>query len=289
MLLANMAKSDSIERLLTLKRDIPPSLSTSPIAIDQLMEAFVKGPNGAWNPKADFDYLAYLFADLAKFRSGAHYLTTPQAHDSLPPVTKLLPFTVPTASVVRRLGVSTALKNTSLHPSTHGPLLSAPISILPFILLPLADGSDTYSPSETELLPEEMQFLEPDVKREGDVRIMKMYLESLVALCTDRQGREAVRGVGGYAVIRELHLGIEDEGVREWCERLVDLLMRDEEGEESGARGFVTERGGGDGPGRMITQREIDEDNREEVGGRMVTKTEVESESDDDEKITDIF
>jgi hypothetical protein len=66
MLLANMAKSDSIERILTLKRDVPLGLSTSKLAIDQLMDCFVKGAKGSWNPKADYDYLAYLFADLAK-------------------------------------------------------------------------------------------------------------------------------------------------------------------------------------------------------------------------------
>ena len=68
MLLANMAKSDSIERVLTLKRDVPLGLSSSKIAIDQLMDCFVKGAEGSWNPNADFDYLAYLFADLAKVR-----------------------------------------------------------------------------------------------------------------------------------------------------------------------------------------------------------------------------
>ena len=66
MLLANMAKSDSIECLITLKRDMPLGLSTSNIAIDQLMDCFVKGAQERWNPKASLDYLAYLFADLAK-------------------------------------------------------------------------------------------------------------------------------------------------------------------------------------------------------------------------------
>lgn len=64
MLLANLAKSDSIFRLLTLKRSLPPaSLTTSPLAIDQLMDCFVKEN---YNKHADYDYLAYLFADLAK-------------------------------------------------------------------------------------------------------------------------------------------------------------------------------------------------------------------------------
>ena len=66
MLLANMAKSDSIARLLTLERAIPEGLSASKVAIDQLMDCFVKGASGSYNKEADFDYLAYLFADIAK-------------------------------------------------------------------------------------------------------------------------------------------------------------------------------------------------------------------------------
>lgn len=68
MLLANMAKSDTIKRILTLTRDVPKPLTTSNIAIDQLLDCFVKGAQGSYNPKADFDYLAYLFADIAKVR-----------------------------------------------------------------------------------------------------------------------------------------------------------------------------------------------------------------------------
>lgn len=66
MLLANMAKSDSMERLITLKRPPPADLSKSIFALDQLMDCFVRGAHGAYNKSADFDYLAYLFADLAK-------------------------------------------------------------------------------------------------------------------------------------------------------------------------------------------------------------------------------
>ena len=69
MLLANMAKADSIERLLTLERDTQLGLSKSKSAIDQLTDCFVKGATGTYNPNANYDYLAYLFADLAKVRT----------------------------------------------------------------------------------------------------------------------------------------------------------------------------------------------------------------------------
>lgn len=66
MLLANLSKSDSLSRLLTLKRSPMSNLSNSPLALDQLIELFNRGTNKGYNPAANFDYLAYVFADLAK-------------------------------------------------------------------------------------------------------------------------------------------------------------------------------------------------------------------------------
>lgn len=82
MLLANMAKSDNIKRILTLSRNVPKPLTTSKVAIDQLMDCFVKGAQGSYNSKADFDYLAYLFADIAKVRPLSLSIPDPLFHYS---------------------------------------------------------------------------------------------------------------------------------------------------------------------------------------------------------------
>lgn len=66
MLFANLAKSDELLRLLKLERPVPKPLSTSKFAIDQLMDCFVKGAEGAYNKHANYDYLAYFFADLSQ-------------------------------------------------------------------------------------------------------------------------------------------------------------------------------------------------------------------------------
>ena len=72
MLLANMAKSDSmIARLQSLRRPqqaIVPALTSSEMALDQLIELFNKGANGGYNAAADYDYLGYVFADMVKVR-----------------------------------------------------------------------------------------------------------------------------------------------------------------------------------------------------------------------------
>ncbi|MCJ1379303.1 hypothetical protein MMC17_002404 [Xylographa soralifera] len=272
MLLANMAKSDSIERLLTLKRDIPLGLSSSKIAIDQLMDCFVKGAEGSWNSKADFDYLAYLFADLAKFPSGASYLTTIQSYDNVHPLSKLLPFTTPPSSLPRRLGTATVLKNVSFAVSSHPTLLSPPLSILPYILLPLASGSDSYSEGETDQMLEELQLLEPEKKREPDSNILVTHLETLLLLTTNRGEREKLREAGCYFVVRELHLAVENEGVREGCDRLVQVLMREEEGEEHSGQSkgtpvyaLVTERDGRSDGSMMVTQADSEDEDEQIV------------------------
>ncbi|MCJ1439712.1 MAG: hypothetical protein MMC23_000193 [Stictis urceolatum] len=263
MLLSNMAKSERLKRLFTLKKDPVSSLSTSKSALDQLLDCFVKGASGSYNPAADFDYLAYLFADLAKYPEGHAYLASTQDYDGVFPLAKLLPFTSH-ASHIRRLGVASVLKNVSFDVGKHSTLLEPPLAVLPYLLLPLASGEDSYSDKEQEEMMEELQLLDPGVKREKDGSVLKTHLETLLLLATTREGRDLLRGVGTYFVIRECHLAVEEEGVREACDRLVQVLMRDEEGEEKGEIVPLEGHGGG-GAGEMVTQREDSEDEDDKV------------------------
>ncbi|KAF2133179.1 DNA-binding protein-like protein HGH1 [Dothidotthia symphoricarpi CBS 119687] len=244
MLLANLAKDDSLQRVLELKRDVPKELSKSKWAMDQLMDCFVKGAEGAYNKHADFDYLSYFFADLAKFPKGREYLTTPQEHDGdIIPITKIQVFT-DHASHIRRLGVASAIKNVAFLVPAHPVLLSnlSPdptlppphigANLLPYILLPLM-GPEEYADDDTEGMLDELQLLEPDKEREKDVEIMKAHLETLLLLSTTKEGRQVLRKVKVYPIVRECHIQVENEDVREACDRVVQVIMRDEEGEES--------------------------------------------------------
>ena len=64
MLLANMAKSESI----ALRCAVVLDLTSSDIAVDQLIELFNKGANGGYNAAANYDYLGYVFADMVMVR-----------------------------------------------------------------------------------------------------------------------------------------------------------------------------------------------------------------------------
>jgi hypothetical protein len=278
MLLANMAKDDSLQRVLELKRSVPKELSKSEWAMDQLMDCFVKGAGGAYNKNADFDYLSYFFADLAKFSKGREYLTTPQEHDgNIIPITKIQVFT-DHASHIRRLGVASTIKNaaflvpahpvllSNLNPDPALPSPSIGANLLPYILLPLM-GPEEYSEDDTEGMLDELQLLEPDKEREKDVEIMKVHLETLLILSTTKESREVLRQVKIYPIIRECHMHVEDDDVREACDRVVQIIQRLEEGEEEEIPSGV----GGDS-GKMVALKEDEED-----------------EDDEDDRIVDIL
>jgi len=279
MLLANLTKSDLMERLITLKRGVPANdLSTSPFAMDQLLDLFVRGANRSWNPSADFDYLAYIFADLAKHRAGRAYLTTAQTYDDVRPLQKLLPFTdMVTAPLARRLGVAAALKNVSFSTELHRVLLLPPLAVLPYVLLPLASGADQYSEREQDEMLEDLQLLDDGVKREADVQVLKTHLDTTLLLCTEREGREVVRASGAYYVIRECHAAVEDEDVREGCDRLVQVLMRDEAPEEARS-----------GTGKMLENRDggaVARDAASDTNGKFMDG----SDDSEDDKIVDVI
>lgn len=86
-------------------------------------------------------------------------------------------------------------------------------------------------------MPTELQLLPPDKERDKDLEILKTHLESLLLLTTTREGREILKEKQIYPIVRECHAHIEDEGVRETCDRFVQVVKRDEEGEGKDTEG----------------------------------------------------
>jgi hypothetical protein len=148
-------------------------------------------------------------------------------------LTKLVVFTEH-SSDIRRRGVASTIKNVAFEVSFHDKLLSsdpdAGVNILPYLLLPLM-GSEEYADEDTDGMLDEVQLLPPDKEREKHHDIMKTHLETLLLLTTTRGGRDVLRQVKVYPIVREVHLHVEDDEVRESVDRLVQVIMRDEEGE----------------------------------------------------------
>jgi hypothetical protein len=122
------------------------------------------------------------------------------------------------------------MKNVAFDISCHQRLLLPSsregANVLPYLLLPLM-GSEEYSEEDMEGMLDDLQLLAPDKQREQNNEILKTHLETLLLLTTTSQARQLLRGVKLYPIIRESHLQVEDEGVRELCDRIVQVIMRD--------------------------------------------------------------
>jgi hypothetical protein len=243
MLLANLAKWDGLKSIATRKQDPPAALESNELVLNQLLDLFVKGADGTYNKDADFDYLAYVLADLSKHPEIRQFFVTKQEYDDVVPINKIKVFTEH-KSDIRRKGVASTIKNVAFDVPAHPAFLDEDqINILPYILLPIT-GNEQYDEEETMGMLPDLQLLPPDKQRDPDHNIVQTHVETLTLLTTTREGRELMRSVNVYPIIRETHLRVDDEGVREACERLVQVLMRDEA--EPGAEGEAADDGDDD-------------------------------------------
>jgi hypothetical protein len=281
MLLANLAKWDELKDILTVERPAPKELNSNNRAIDQLLDLFVKGADGTYNKEADYDYLAYLFADLAKHEEGRRYFLTKQEYDGVVPLTKLTVFTEH-KSDIRRKGVASTIKNVSFEIDAHPSFLAEDeINILPYLLLPIT-GNEEYDEEDTMSMLPDLQLLPPDKRRDPDPAIIQTHVETLMLLTTTREGRDILREIKVYPIIRETHLHVENEDVREACERLVQVLMRDEEGEERVDAGMTALTRN---PKKAFSHPQA---TRGAGSWARMEKEEEESEEDDDDKIVEV-
>lgn len=231
ILLTNLAKNDFINKILEFAIELneeQKKIFKSNQAIDCLMDCFVKGYDRKLNEYANYDYLSYFFADLSRYKQGRTYFITEQEYDQVVPLSKVLVFTEKYDDKIRREGVASTIKNSLFDTNSHMKLLNdEKINLLPFILLPLA-GPEEIDEDEMFELPEELQLLPSDKKREPISGIICIHLESLLLLCTTKQGREYLREKQVYAIVRELHKAMDVEEVVDLCDRVVQMLKRDE-------------------------------------------------------------
>ncbi|KAI0401818.1 hypothetical protein F4802DRAFT_578543 [Xylaria palmicola] len=232
MLLANLAKSDSLRSILLKKQAPPDELRSDDMVVNQLVDLFVKE---AYNKHADFDHLSYLFADLTKHADIRQHFVRRQDYDGVVPITKLKVFTEH-KSDIRRKGVASTIKNVAFDVPSHLLFIAEDeIDILPYILLPIT-GNEEYDLEDTMAMLPDLQLLPPDKQRDSDPNIVQTHVETLLLLSTTREVRDRMREIKVYPIIRETHARVRDEGVQDACERLVQVLMRDEEDEKPQSR-----------------------------------------------------
>ncbi|KAI8144617.1 hypothetical protein BJV82DRAFT_667817 [Fennellomyces sp. T-0311] len=232
MLLSNMTKHEpTCVKLLEGEAKPLPGLCDSTRLMDHLVEAFHRGHKKAYNPKAEFNFLASVFSNVSGIRLGRVYFLEDAPYDKHAPLTKLQIFTED-PNIIRRGGVDATIKNCCFETRQHERILEDDkLNTLPFILLPLC-GSEEYDMEEFEQFPEEIQLLDDDKKRETDSMLRTILLDALILLTHTRFGREYLRQKQVYRVIQRLHAVETDEKVKEKCVAIVDMLIRDEAGPE---------------------------------------------------------
>lgn len=227
MLMANMTKCDAMKPIIDKKLPPVENLTTSDVVLNQLMDAFVKGSTRGYNKNANYDYLAYVFADLSKHADIRKFFLTKQEYDGEYPLNKIKVFTEH-QSHIRRKGVASIIKNVAFDTDAHPLFIDEnEINIVPYVLLPIT-GSEEYDAEDMlEMLPD-LQLLPPDKTRDSDPTIIQTHIETLTLLTTTRPIREYLRTINVYATVRENHVRVDNEDVREACDRLVQVLKRDE-------------------------------------------------------------
>ncbi|KAK7466263.1 Protein hgh1 [Stygiomarasmius scandens] len=226
------------------------------LALPLLLDAFVQGAElvnesedlSKRSRKGNLHFMASVFANLTSSPTGRLFFFTPHPSNILKPsdnleypLAKIISFTEH-KDTIRRGGVASTIKNCSFHARAHRALLSpestlvsvppstitAPgIGVLPYILLPLA-GPEEFDLEDQEKLPEALQFLPPDKKREPDPTLRLTHVETLLLLCHTRWGREFLRANGVYEIIRAAHEAESVDKISESIERLVQLIKGEE-------------------------------------------------------------
>ncbi|KAJ2356811.1 Protein hgh1, partial [Coemansia sp. RSA 2618] len=106
-------------------------------------------------------------------------------------------------------------------------------NMLPYILLPLC-GPEEFEMEDMEAMPDEIQFLGDDKKRERDPKLRSILLEAINLLCTTYYGRQVLRTKNVYYVLREMHKAEKDDTCIELSERAVQLIQGDESTDTKG-------------------------------------------------------
>lgn len=170
----------------------------------------------------------------------------------LEPERGILPALLPqlrSPSTLRRRGVAGTLRNCCFEEDERlvRYMLSPGVDVATAALLPLA-GPAEYKPEETVGMADALAHAGPGKQREADAQTRRALVEALLLLCLTRAGRDHLRSVRAYAVIRAFHHWLESE------ERLAALGIRSA---HSGAgAGAGSERdGGADNGGVLVTTR----------------------------------
>ncbi|CAG9120320.1 unnamed protein product [Plutella xylostella] len=212
-----------LSNITRLEDELDLCLETFMPHLNDLLTVFA---NVDFNKKgSNLNYLAPMFSNLSRSPRVQKWLTEENPHI---PLIKLLPFCNYEHSNIRRGGAIGTVRNISFSVEYHDFLLSLDLDLLTYLLTPLM-GNEEYPDDEMDTLPIALQYLPKEKKRENNVDIRQMVVETLNRLCSKKNNREILRKNGVYYVLREYHKWEKDPKALLACENVVDILIRKEE------------------------------------------------------------
>ncbi|KAF0714310.1 hypothetical protein AaE_011604 [Aphanomyces astaci] len=183
----------------------------------------------------DYQYVANVLANITQLEEGRAFLLRLRTKQGQPGqvqslVHVLLP-QVHSANVIRRRGIIQAIRNLCFDSDNHFFLYDT-LDIVVHLQRRLAGPEPLEDADKVGMSSSVLAVLGPKKKRETDAQVRKDIVECLLLLCSSRNGRNILRQKKVYPIIRNAHLVEADEDVSEQIYKLVDFLIRDEEGEE---------------------------------------------------------
>ncbi|XP_033627577.1 protein HGH1 homolog [Asterias rubens] len=192
-----------------------------PVKLVTLVETF--GTKDYNSKNSNLDYLGTVLSNLTQLPEGREFVLDKDRCV----IQRLLPYIHYQGSGVRRRGIVAALRNCCFETDYHDWLLSEAVDILPHLLLPLA-GPEELTEEEMEGMPEDLQYLDEDKKRETNKDIKKMLIEAVMKLCATKSGRKVVQDKRTYIIMREYHQWEKEPSLMQPCEDLIQILIGDE-------------------------------------------------------------
>jgi|MDTB01.1.fsa_nt_gb hypothetical protein len=146
-------------------------------------------------------------------------------------------------NVVRRKGAVGAIRSCLFDSEVHWWMVHE-AKVMYHILFPLVPNVP-FEEKDKEGMDPRLWLAAEDKEKvyEPDATVRKMLLECIVLLCQKKDMRYTLRSMRVYPIVRALDLEQEDEAVNEVIFEIVNLLMRDEEGERSAWDPVMPEEG----------------------------------------------
>lgn len=175
----------------------------------------------------EYQYVANILANISQLAQGRDFLLKNRGNTTL--IAELLP-QLRSPNVVRRRGIAAVVRNLCFDTDNHFFLYDQ--LDIPSKMNYLLAGPEPLDEDDKVGMHPSVYRLGEKKKREQDKQVRLCAVDCLLLLCTTRNGRNDLRRKKVYPIVRNAHLVEPEEEIGDQIYKLVDFLIRDEEGEE---------------------------------------------------------